>query len=280
MAIMEDIKQHLKDDKTVKEIVELGFKKPSIYKARKQLKLKDELERNEPNNVETNTKTGDELNTSAESAEVAENTQEDTDIKPDNTTTNDIDNSNDNQEIEKEEELESESDPRFAGLEQEIFGDDEKSFHEFSAVDIQRDYIDIPASADLSSLSTNKQTGKTGKIGVAELLTEVFGALALLSGHDFWELSGKDQKAVKHLCKLPGLERFLHKFGLYGCVFGLFTILFKRVKLEIKLKKEDNEDDEEYYEDEDESKRPGGPARPDMPTNILNSIPKKEGKIV
>ena len=248
MGKMQEIKELLEKGKTVKELVDLGYKKPSIYKVKKQLK-----------DVETDTKTGDEL---------PENTQEDIDTKPDNTITDNIDNSNDNEEIKEEEE----ENPDLTGLEQETFGDDETPFREYGGVDIRRDVIAIPSSTLISDKSKVAQTGKgtgTGKIGLAELLTEVFSTIGIVSGHDFWELSNKEQKVIKHLCRIPGLEKFLHKFGLYGCVIGLFTITFKRIKKEIQIKKGEEDKKEESVQRDS----PASPdTRPDSPSHIMTGF--------
>jgi hypothetical protein len=244
MGKMQEIKEFLEKGKTVKELVDLGFKKPSIYKVKKQLK-----------DVETDTNTDDELNTSPGPGEVAENTQEDIDTKPDNTIT-DTDNNIDNSE--EKEELDT------GGIEEEIFGDEDTPFREFTGVDIRRDVVDILPGTVISGKSKAVQTEKgTGKIELAELLTEVFNTIGIVSGHDFWELSNKEQKVIKHLCRIPGLEKFLHKFGLYGCVIGLFTITFKRIKKEIQIKKGN---EEEFVEKEPPVQQI---VRPDTPEHVL-----------
>ena len=243
---MDDIRQHLKNGKTVKEIVELGFKKPSVYKCRKELKDKPDEE------VHNTVKNEEDDSFHKENEEVHKETLEnDNNTGLDTSGSTNSDNVLDNQGETKEDE---------ETLIEELFGDDDKSFRDFNEVDINRNYVDIPVSG-LSKQETKIENAGNEKLGVSELLTQVYSIVGVMTGNDNWELSSKEQKIVKHLCKIPSLEKFLHKFGLYGCVITLITLTFKKIKNQIEFSKT-----KENYVENDETKPI---IRPDSPGTVM-----------
>ena len=248
---MQEIKELLEAGKSVKEIVELGFKKPSVYKCRKELKDK------EPAEVK-------------EDPEPGENFQENNEPPKkvlDNNITR-LDNSGTPpSNLPNTQEEEEEND----GLAQELFGDDKAPFRDFNEVDINRDHIDINPHSSLSKPNTKSPDGGTGQLGLNELIAQVFGTIAVATDHEHWELSSKEQKVLKHLCKIPALEKALHKFGLYGCVLSLITMTFKRIKTEMQFKREDQE-----YENYDQGNRPEPITRPDSPGTVMDLFGKEE----
>ena len=258
MSIMEDIKKLLLEGKSIKEIKELGFKAPSIYKVKKQLKdesgtppvelpvepLAEPPEKKFPKNNKPPEEVLDTGNTEL-----------------DNTSPSNLNLGN----IPKENKEENPPE----GITPETFEDDVSPFREFNEVGIDRTYIDIgssPGSDKQSSISKDQTTG-TGQLGVTELLTQIYSIVGIVTGHEHWELSSKEQKIVKHLCKIPALEKFLHKFGLYGCVISLITITFKKIKEEIHLKDTLEMGKRPYHGENKEEI-----VRPDSPSSIMESI--------
>lgn len=252
---MDEIKQHLESGKTVKEIVELGFKKPSVYKCRKELKDK------EPPEVKEDPKPPEDTKPFQKENEEVFGTVLDNNITR-------LDNSGTPpSNLPNTQEEEEEND----GLAQELFGDDKAPFRDFNEVDINRDHIDINPHSSLSKSDTKPPDGGTGQLGLNELIAQVFGTIAVATDHEHWELSSKDQKVLKHLCKIPALEKALHKFGLYGCVLSLITMTFKRIKTEMQFKRENQE-----YENYDQENRPEPITRPDSPGTVMDLFGKEE----
>lgn len=237
MGKMSEIKEHLKNGKSVKEIVELGFKKPSIYKCRKELEVNEnpnEFPKEEPESEPEIKETFHEEE-HKETSETVETILDNNNTESDNSNPNNLDNTIFKEEEEPEEIIE------------EIFeSDDVSPFQQYDSVGISRHGVNIDSVINTVSTKTNnEQKGNTGKIGLPELLAEVYGTIAIITGHDHWSLQPKDQKVIKHLCKLPGIEKFLHKFGLYGCILSLFTITVSRIKQEIKFSKEPEKENDE-----------------------------------
>ena len=257
MGIMQKIKELLLEGKTVKELTELGYKKPSIYKVKKQLKdiKPDNEEEPETKNFQKDIKP-ENINSKESTNEDNQETQNPDNFEPDNSISSiNPDNINDEKEVDME------------GISTEIFEDDEAiPFREYGGINIKHNNVNVPNILKNTKESiTQKIEAGTEKTGVTELLTEIYGTVGILTGHDFWELSNKDQKVLKHLCKLPGLEKFLHKFGLYGCALSLLTITFKRIKMEIALNKSDNPEQKEQIQ-------PEIIVRPDSPGHIMEAF--------
>ena len=250
MGIMEEIKEHLKSGLTVKEIKELGFKAPSIYKVKNQLKNK-EPEVNKKSEVIEESEPFQEVK---EDQETPKTILETDNTEPDNTITDSTD-ILDNQE-EKEE-----------SINENLSGDDDKPFREFNEVDINRNHVNIDTSLSIPKEQTKSNIPEIGKIGVAELITQVYSLIGISTDHEHWEVSPKEQKVLKHLCKIPALEAVLHKFGLYGCVISLITMTLKRIKIEMQLRKLPNKE-------EDQGIIPEPIIRADSPTNVMGLFEK------
>lgn len=266
MSKTNEIKTLLQNGKTVKEIVMLGYGKPLIYKCRKEIKDEPPIE----SDGQLSKKVESEelpINFHAESDDIPEKILDNNTVESNNPITSTLN----NLETEPAETDES----SLTNIDEEIFSDDDAPFRDFGGFAITRDDINITPINEISQPSISKESTKSekpatgGQLGLTELLTEVFSTVGIVTGHEFWDLSTKDQKVLKHLCKLPGIERFLHKFGLYGCVFGLFTITFKRIKMEMADKKNTTDTPEIEM----------NPPLPlmvsgDIPTNILESVPQ------
>lgn len=262
---MQEIKEHLQSGKTVKEIIDLGFKQPTIYKVKRKLSENNELvdqEQNPPVNgpaggpdPEPDPDPEPELEPFLEeTGEIPDTTQDLNTIEPDNTTSNSvIDNIPETEDAEP--------------IEMEIFSDEEHPFRQYDGVGIRSTDINIPVSSTIFPDTKTQTPSKTGQLGLSELLSEVFSVVGALTGHEFWELSTKEKKVIKQLCKIPGLEKFLHKFGLYGCAIGLFSITFKRIKAELILKKNVNPEIEPPQE-----QKVTEMTFPDTPTSIMEGL--------
>lgn len=249
MGKMDEIKELLQSGKTVKEIKELGYKAPSIYKVKKQMKdIPGDPEKNESKPFPKEVK------------EVPEKVLDNNSNGPNNS---DPSPSNilDNQETKENEE---DGEP----LTEEIFSDDDKPFHEFDEVDINRTHVDVSSPGGLFKSETKVlQDQGTGKLGVAELIAQVYSLIGITTGHDHWDVSPKEQKVLKHLCKIPILEVALHKFGLYGCVISLITMTLKRIKIEMQLKKESQE-----IENGNPEEKLTVNMRPDSPGTVMGLL--------
>lgn len=247
MGIMEEIKGHLQSGKTVAELKEMGFKAPSIYKVNKQLK-DDLVVEDKPGDPKP-----EPFQESSEVKKVPETTLETNPIGPNNSGADpDPDNILDNQETKGE------------PLIEELFGDDKQPFRDFNEVDINKSFVDINPDSGLFKSKTKIADTETGKLGVAELIAQVYSLIGITTGHDHWEVSPKEQKVLKHLCKIPVLESALHKFGLYGCVISLITMTLKRIKIEMQLKKQSVED-----EIPDQGNGQEVVVRPDSPGTVM-----------
>lgn len=249
MGIMEEIKQHLQSGKTVKEIKELGFKAPSIYKVKKSLQDKNPPEvKEDPELPETKP-------FQKEIKEVPETVLDNNSAGLNNTDPSPNNILDHPKETEKEE-----------PLIEELFGDDEKPFHDFNEVDINRTYVDVNPDNRVFKSETKIADQGTGKLGVGELIAQVYSLIGITTGHEHWDVSPKEQKVLKHLCKIPALELALHKFGLYGCVISLVTMTLKRIKIEMQLKKETVE--------KDQGNLPEIVVLPDSPVTVMGLLEK------
>lgn len=247
MGKMSEIKELLEVGKTVKEIKELGYKSPSIYKVKKQIKEEPEvIEQAEPFHEEEH----------KEDSEIPETILDSDNTESHHSTSDNIDNNGIPKEDEEEE------------ITEEIFESDDSYFREYDGVGISRRGVDINSTINIPGINTKtgqEQKGSKGQLGLPELLAEVYGTIAIITGHEHWSLQPKDQKVIKHLCKLPGIEKFLHKFGLYGCILSLFTITVSRLKQEIKLSKEPKQE-------QNVKQNVNIVTRPGTPTNIMEGI--------
>lgn len=252
---MEEIKQHLESGKTVKELKELGYKAPSIYKVKKQMK-DNSIESTKPQEPQEPPEPFQEVKKPPEVEEVPA-----TILVGDNPGPNNSDPDPDN--IHNNPKTENES------LTEELFGDDEQPFQDFNEVVIDRDHVDVSAPGRIYKPETKGEDPGSGKLGAAELITQIYSLIGITTGHEHWDVSPKEQKVLKHLCKIPALESALHKFGLYGCVISLITMTLKRIKIEMQLKKESAED--EYYDQGNEGEVI---VRPDSPGTVMGLLDK------
>lgn len=251
MGKMDEIKELLQSGKTVKEIKELGYKAPSIYKVKKQ--MKDIPVESEENGTE-------EIKPFQKENEEVPGTILDNNSPGPNNSDSSSNNILDNQETKENNE---DSEP----LTEEIFSDDDKPFHEFDEVDINRTHVNVSSTSGLFKSETKTSDQSTGKLGVAELIAQVYSLIGITTGHDHWDVSPKEQKVLKHLCKIPVLEVALHKFGLYGCVISLITMTLKRIKIEMQLKKESQEIENENHEEKLTVN-----MRPDSPGTVMGLL--------
>ena len=119
-------------------------------------------------------------------------------------------------------------------------GDEGIPFQSYSDIDVNRNYVDINNSVPTKvEKSTDYETNHD--LGITELLAQAFSVVEAITGHEHWNIDSKEAKVLKNLCKIPALEKYLRKLGLYGCVLGLFGITLRKVKKEIQLKKEPKE---------------------------------------
>lgn len=257
MGIMEEIKGHLESGKTVKELKELGFKAPSIYKVKKQMKDDEIGDKIKTPPIKENIEPFQKNEEVPE--EILDSTPKVGDHNPIglNNPDPDPDNILDNSKTEGEEKDEP--------LIEELFGDDDQPFQDFDEVNINRNHVDINTPGGIHKPETKIANTGTGKLGTAELITQIYSLIGITTGHEHWNVTSKEQKVLKHLCKIPALEAALHRFGLYGCVISVITMTLKRIKIEMQIKNT-------TVKKEDQRITPEPVVRPDSPATVMGLL--------
>ena len=245
MTKTDEIKEFLDQGKTIKEIIAKGFTKPLVYKVNKAWKNSTKVAPEPTQELSKEVK--------EEPTTVIEKLPEE--VKEEPTTVIET--------IPKE--VKEEPTTVIETIPKEIFTDDDTSpFREFNEVSLHRNSVSLPSNAQVQTIKAESKT--IGQFQLAELLAQLFATVSALTGHDFWELKPKDEKVIKHLCKIPALEKFLQKFGSYGCCMGLFVITVSRLKQEIALKKSEEQEPEREY------KQPQETILKDAPANVMDGF--------
>ena len=123
----------------------------------------------------------------------------------------------------------------------------EKPFRDFGGVGVLRDNVPIIPIVNESAkfdVGENGAEGPAAKpiISAQDAFINTFDLIGNLTENDFWALNEREQKTVKKLCVFPSLDKYLAKFGVYGCVLVLIQIIFKRLKLQYAAKEEIEEE--------------------------------------